>query len=270
MILQQRGICPLATSGTARRILLSRGEGMSGKTVAGRCRNDRDRLGDVNRDGAGLERLKAHLLALSESLPELADRVRARAEALGHTGTLASSLSDAQQRGQRLAAFAAYLDHYSRIEGRTLGPLDVRALLEQAVALTRSEIEPKARLEARYLPAPLVRASSHQLGQVFVSLLINAAQALPAGSPDAHHVGVELDTGERGWARVAIADTGSGISAEVLPRIFEPLFSTKRGAGMGIGLAIVREVIEELGGRISVESEPGRGTLFIIELPPAS
>ena len=144
----------------------------------------------------------------------------------------------------------------------------MRTVLEQAVALARGEIAPKARVTASYLPAPLVRASSRQLGQVFVSLLINAAQAIPAGAPDAHHVGVELDTSEAGWARVAIADTGSGISAEVLPRIFEPLFSTKRGAGMGIGLAIVREVVEGLGGRISIESEPGHGTLFIIELPP--
>jgi signal transduction histidine kinase len=222
---------------------------------------------DVNRDG-GLERLKGHLLALSVSLPELIERVRARAEAQGDGGALASSLSDAHQEGQRLVAFAAYLDHYSPVAGGTLGPLDVRSILEQAVALARGEIDPKARLTASYLPAPLVRASSRQLGQVFVSLLINAAQAIPAGAPDAHDVGVELDTSEAGWARVAIADTGSGISAEVLPRIFEPLFSTKRGAGMGIGLAIVREVVEGLGGRISVESEPGRGTLFIIELPP--
>lgn len=228
----------------------------------------RDTVLDVNRGDGGFERLKGHLLALSVSLPELIERVRARAEAEGRGAALAPSLGDAQQEGQRLAAFAAYLDHYGQVAGGTTGPLDVRAILEQAVALARGEIEPKARVTASYLPAPLVRASSRQLGQVFVSLLINAAQALPAGAPGAHHVGVELDTSEAGWARVAIADTGSGISAEVLPRIFEPLFSTKRGAGMGIGLAIVREVVEGLGGRISVESEPGLGTLFIIELPP--
>jgi signal transduction histidine kinase len=223
---------------------------------------------EMERDEGELERLKARLLALSASLPELIERVRAQAEAEGRT--LPTPLVDAQLEGQRLAAFAAYLDHYSGVDGRTLGPLDLRAILEQAVALTRGEIEPKARFRASYLPAPLVRASTRQLGQVFVSLLINAAQALPAGAPHAHQVGVELDTSERGWAQVAIADTGSGIAADVLPHIFEPLFSTKRGAGMGIGLAIVREVIEGLGGRISVESEPGRGTLFIIELPPAS
>src|SRR5215831_20006343 len=145
-----------------------------------------------------LERLKAHLLALSVSLPELIERVRVLGELHGHSGALAAVLGNAQHERQRLAAFAASLDHYSRVDGPTLGPLDVRAVLEQAVALARGEIELKARISASYLPAPLVRASSRQLGQVFVSLLINAAQALPAGASDEHLVAVALDTSAAG------------------------------------------------------------------------
>jgi signal transduction histidine kinase len=226
-------------------------------------------LVDVRRNEDELERVQGQLTALSVSLPALIDRVRELAEAQGRGERLASTLPDANQERRRLAAFGAYLEHYSRGDGGTLGPLDVREVLEEAVALTRAEIEPRARVTASYLPAPLVRANPRQLGQVFISLLINAAQALPTGRADENHVAIELDTSDAGWARVAIADTGSGIADDVLPHIFEPLYSTKRGAGTGLGLAIVREVVRELGGRISVESEHGRGTLFIIELPAA-
>jgi signal transduction histidine kinase len=220
----------------------------------------------VSRNEDDLERVKAHLQALSGSLPTLIDRVRALAEA---RGTVLPALPDAQLEQQRLAAFAGYLDHYSRGDGRTLGPIDVGDVLTEAVALARGEIEPKARVGETYLSAPLVYANPRQLGQVFVSLLINASQALPAGARDAHRVDITLDTSEARWARIVIADTGSGIADDVLPHIFEPLFSTKRGAGMGVGLAIVREIVDGLGGRITVTSEPGRGTTFTIELPAA-
>ena len=227
-----------------------------------------DRVLRVNRGDGDLERHKAHVMALSSSLPELMERVRARAEAEGRT-EIAAGLGASESERQRLAAFAAYLDHYGGMDVRSLGPLDLRSVLEHAVALTRGEIEPKALFTVSFEPAPLVRASARGLGQVFVSLLINAAQALPDGAPDDNHVGIELDTNDDGWARVAVADSGSGIDPEVLPRIFEPMFSTKRGAGLGIGLAIVREIIEQAGGRVSVESDVGHGTMFIIELPPA-
>ena len=213
----------------------------------------------MSRDG-GHERLRDHLISLSISLPALIERVPGAGV-------------DGELEAQRLAGFAAYLTHYGDHDGQsgggTLGPLDVREVLSHAVRLTRGELQQKARVNENYLAAPPVRASLRQLGQVFISLLINAAQATPAGDPDAHTIAVELDTSDDGWARIAIADTGAGIAADVLPRIFEPLFSTKRGEGMGIGLALVRALIEDLGGRISVESEPGFGTLFILELPPA-
>ena len=224
------------------------------------------------RDDA-LERLKAQLLALAASLPELVKRAKAEAEAIadaeGRPVVLTPPLIDAETERQRLLSFAAYLDHYGRFDARTAGAISVRETLEQALALTLGEIEHKARLVTNLSDAPLVHASPRQLGQIFVSLLVNAAQAIPVRAPDKHQVSVELDTSPAGWARIAIADTGVGISAEMLPRIFDPQVSTKRSAGMGMGLAIVREIMSELGGYIHVESFLGGGTLFILELPPA-
>jgi signal transduction histidine kinase len=224
------------------------------------------------RDDA-LERLRTQLLALAESLPELIERTKAQAEALaeaeGRPVVLTPALLDAETERQRLRSFVAYLEHYGRFDPRAIGPISVREVLEQALALTRGEIEHKARFVASLGATPLVLASPRQLGQVFVSLLVNAAQAIPERAPDKHKVAVEIDTTPTGWARIAIADTGVGISAEMLPQIFEPQVSTKRGSGMGMGLAIVREIVSDLGGYIHVESFLGGGTLFVIELPPA-
>lgn len=224
------------------------------------------------RDDA-LERLRAQLLALAESLPAVIERAKAQAEALadaeGRPVLLTPPLIDAETERQRLLSFAAYLEHYGRFDSRPAGPVALRDVLEQALALTRGEIAHKAQLVTSLGEAPLVQASPRQLGQIFVSLLVNAAQAIPGHAPDKHQVMVELDTTPAGWARVAIGDTGVGISAELLPQIFEPQVSTKRASGMGMGLSIVREIMSDLGGYIHVESYLGGGTLFILELPPA-
>ncbi len=224
----------------------------------------------MSRSEDGLERIKAHLLALSEALPALIEHMRGRAAAEGRTDLLERPPTDAREVRDRIASFAAYLDHYSRVDANILGPIDVRAVLEDAVNLTRGEIQTRARLDESYLKAPLVYANPRQLGHVFVSLLVNAAQSFPEGDPAGNLVAVELDTTWTGAARVAIADTGTGIHPDLLDLVFEPMFSTKRGAGTGIGLAIVREIVRGLRGRLRVETVHGGGTMFVMELPPVS
>lgn len=211
-----------------------------------------------------LAQIKTQLLALSIALPELTNRLRM--ECADHPS--AFFLPTTANEYQRLAAFAAYIDHYSRVDERTIETINVQQVLSDAATLVRTEIERNGIFRTNFLASPVVRANPHQLGHVFVSLLINAAQALRATDHD-NRVEVELDTNDAGWARIAITDTGAGIDASVLPFIFNPLYSTKRGAGMGIGLAIAQQVINEIGGRISVESSPGLGSLFIVEIPPS-
>jgi CheY-like chemotaxis protein len=117
---------------------------------------------------------------------------------------------------------------------------------------------------------PAVRASEGRLGQVFLNLLVNAAQAIPEGQVERNEIRVSARPipGER--VVIEVSDTGCGIPADVLPRIFDPFFTTKPpGVGTGLGLSIVHGIVTGMHGEIQVESTPGKGTTFRITLPLA-
>jgi len=131
-----------------------------------------------------------------------------------------------------------------------------------------SNIEVQAAL-AQDLPA--TAADPHQIGQVFLNLFNNAAQAMAK----AHGQGTLRVTSavspDGGWISVIVADDGPGISRENLPRLFEPFFTTKPpGEGTGLGLPLARGIVTEHGGSITIESEPGRGATFVVTLPVAA
>jgi two-component system NtrC family sensor kinase len=100
---------------------------------------------------------------------------------------------------------------------------------------------------------------------VFMNLLTNAAQAL-AGRPDAN-ITIE-STGDAGAVEVRIKDNGAGIPPDILPRIWDPFFTTKDvGEGTGLGLSIVHELVERHGGTIECHTTVGAGTTFTVKLP---
>jgi len=109
-----------------------------------------------------------------------------------------------------------------------------------------------------------------QLGQIFMNLFVNARDAMPeGGSVRFASEGFVAESGEK-WVRVSVADEGCGIPGEILEKIFEPFYTTKEeGKGTGLGLAMVRDLVAQNGGRISVASEPGRGTVFTLAFPAA-
>jgi two-component system, cell cycle sensor histidine kinase and response regulator CckA len=118
-------------------------------------------------------------------------------------------------------------------------------------------------------PVPPIRGSEHRIGQLFLNLIVNAAQAIPEGAADSNTVRVATSVEVDGRILIEISDTGTGIPAEVIGRIFDPFFTTKPvGEGSGIGLAICRSIVTSLGGEITVDSNAGRGTLFRVLLPP--
>lgn len=110
---------------------------------------------------------------------------------------------------------------------------------------------------------PLVHADADQMSQVLINLVMNAIHAMPEGGT--LRLALALD---RGMVKLTVADTGSGMPQEVIAKVFEPFFTTKEfGKGTGLGLTVVKGIIEEHSGTIHVESEPGKGTVFTIGLP---
>jgi CheY-like chemotaxis protein len=113
-------------------------------------------------------------------------------------------------------------------------------------------------------------ANEARLGEVFVNLIVNAAQAIPEGHADRNEIRLATRVTERGCVAIEVRDTGVGIPAEIRARIFEPFFTTKPvGVGTGLGLSICHRIITELGGDITVASVPGEGSTFRVTLPIA-
>jgi signal transduction histidine kinase len=155
---------------------------------------------------------------------------------------------------------------FSRPEGQDFGPTDVHRVLDSALRMAHNQLFHRARLVKDYGELPPAHGAEARLGQVFLNLLINAAQAIPEGHRDAHEIRVVTRrVGE--LVRVEIRDTGAGIPAELREKIFEPFFTTKPvGVGTGLGLSICRRLITEMDGSLGVDSEPGRGSTFWIQL----
>jgi PAS domain S-box-containing protein len=202
----------------------------------------------------------ANLDFLEGSLRPVAAREPEVSEALAH----------AREGADRVREVVRGLRAFSRPEraGRTRA--DLAAELDAAVRLAGNELRHRARLDVRVGALPGVAAGGHELGQVFLNLLVNAAHAIPEGRAGENRIEVEAGTDVAGWARIEVRDTGTGISPEVLPHIFEPFFTTKaQGVGTGLGLAICHGIVSAAGGRIEVESRVGRGSTFRVLLPAA-
>jgi two-component system cell cycle sensor histidine kinase/response regulator CckA len=182
---------------------------------------------------------------------------------------LAERVSHAREGAMRVARIVRGLKAFSRQDEDRAEPTDVRAALDRALEMADNAIRHRARLVRSLNDVPLVFANELRLSQVFVNLLLNAAQAIPEGHLDANEIRVRVWHEEAKSAVVVeIADTGTGMSPDVKARIFEPFFTTKPiGVGTGLGLSICYGIVHGLGGGIDVESHLGEGTAFRVRLP---
>jgi signal transduction histidine kinase len=150
------------------------------------------------------------------------------------------------------------------------GPVDIHAVLDASVRAVKNAVVNRAALVVLRGNAPCVRANESRLAQVFMNLVLNAAQSIPEGRPAANEVRVSTGVDCEGWATVEVSDTGCGIAPRNMQRIFEPFFTTKtRQHGTGLGLSISARIVREVGGAIAVQSRFGKGTVFRVRLPPA-
>jgi len=183
---------------------------------------------------------------------------------------LRDELRDARDAADRVRDIVRDLKIFSRADHDRPGPVDLRRVLDSTLRMAWNEIRHRARLVKVYADVPHVEATESRLGQVFLNLVMNAAQAIPEGHSGANEIRVSTRLGARNDVVVEIADTGCGMSPEVVDSIFVPFFTTKpAGMGTGLGLAICARIVGELGGTIEVESEPGAGTVFRVQLPAA-
>jgi len=175
-----------------------------------------------------------------------------------------SLLAQSKDGIARVSKIVSDLKGYSRsTSDESWQPADVHAGIDSTLNIVWNEIKYKADVQKQYGALPEIQCRPSQLNQVFMNLLVNAAQAIKKQGTIGIRTGVE---GKRVW--LEFTDTGEGIEPAHLNRIFEPFFTTKPvGKGTGLGLALAYGIVKDHGGEITVRSVAGEGTVFCVWLP---
>jgi signal transduction histidine kinase len=169
------------------------------------------------------------------------------------------------------AELARHLQEFMRSSPVNRELLDLNELVHDTVRMTEpvwksgSRLDGTVDLVSTLSDVPPVSGNPAEIREVLTNLVLNAVDAMPRGGT------LTVTTEEAdGWVRVAVADTGAGMSSDIQERIFEPFFTTKGRKGNGLGLCIVRRIVREHGGDIRIESDQGHGSRFVVMLPDAS
>lgn len=261
---------------THRQLLQSEKMASIGQLAAGLAHEINNPIGYVNSNLGNLHDYVAGLLeviaAFEAEEAELSEAARQRIAAAKRRVDLSfvrqdapSLLNESSEGIRTVRQIIRDLNDFSHMDNSQWEPSDLHKGLESTLNIVHNEVRYVADVRREYGELPLVECLPSQLNQVFLNLLVNAAQAIKdkrgtiivrTGQQDEEHVFVE------------ISDNGEGISPENLKRIFDPFFTTKPvGKGTGLGLSLSYGIIAKHKGRIEVRSEPGAGTTFRIVLP---
>ena len=192
------------------------------------------------------------------------DRIRLGAD---DAEPLVSDLEKAMEQVRKATEIISHLRTFGRAARVSIEQVDVDDVIERSLLLVHEQLRLRGiEVELELCPDELlVVANPIQLEQVFINLLTNARDALADSKRKTIRIASSRD-GEK--IRIAFSDTGPGIPLELQQRIFDPFFTTKEvGTGTGLGLSITYSILKEYGGEISVDSRPGKGATFLVELP---
>lgn len=172
-------------------------------------------------------------------------------------------LEESQEGTERIKKIVQDLKDFAHPGKQELVYADINKNLDSTLNIAWNEIKYKAKVRKDYGELPEVRCFPQQLNQVFMNILVNAAQAIDRDGE------ITITTqGRNSHVEIRISDTGKGIPEGLLPRIFEPFFTTKEvGKGTGLGLNVAYNIIKKHKGSIEVESSLGKGTTFVVQIP---
>lgn len=233
-----------------------------GKLVAGVAHEMNTPIGTINSNADTLSRSlqKLRLLLTSEACPESVRQDRKLNQLLSMVEDIARIN---QIACERIVGIVGSLRNFARLDEADQKMADLHEGLESTLTLVHHELKNRIRVVREYGDIPEIHCHPNKINQVFMNLLVNAAQAIEGEGA------ITIRTFREGdIVNVQFSDTGAGIRPENLSRIFDPGFTTKGvGVGTGLGLSIVFQIIHDHGGSIDVDSEVGKGSTFTLRLP---
>jgi signal transduction histidine kinase len=178
-------------------------------------------------------------------------------------GEIGPLVKESLEGSLRVESIVKSLKEFAHIDTGEVSYVDIASLLDATLQVAWNQIKYKAEVVKDYGSIPLVRCNPQRLNQVFLNIILNAAQAI------ASHGVIRVSTMTEGEGIIVrIEDDGPGIALEHLGRLFEPFFTTKEvGKGTGLGLSISYDIVKSHGGEIRVDSELGKGAAFTVYLP---
>jgi two-component system cell cycle sensor histidine kinase/response regulator CckA len=232
-----------------------------------------DRLATVGTMAAGIaHEVNNPLTYILSNITFVLEEIRGRLAEPGAAAwlkELEAALADAEEGTKRIEKIVTDLKTFTRPTAETTEITNLNEVLNWSLAVAGHELASKGQVVRQFGDVPRVDASSARLGQVFVNLLINAAQALDPARRATNEVVLTTRTDTEGRAVAEIRDTGCGMTREVMAKAFDPFFTTKAATqGTGLGLSVSHGIVESFGGTIVFESQPDKGTLARVVLPP--